>query len=95
MRRRQFLHLTYEEQLAWKQKQLSKLMKPLCPVHAITGMKDPLHYRNKVHAVFTHRRDGEIISGIYEEGTHNVVKVDECLLENQTATRSSAISASS
>ena len=81
----QFLHLTYEEQLAWKQKQLSKLMKPLCPVHAITGMKDPLHYRNKVHAVFTHRRDGEIISGIYEEGTHNVVKVDECLLENQTA----------
>ena len=81
----QFLHLTYEEQLAWKQKQLSKLMKPLCPVHAITGMKDPLHYRNKVHAVFTHKRDGEIISGIYEEGTHNVVKVDECLLENQTA----------
>lgn len=81
----QFLHLTYEEQLAWKQKQLSKLMKPLCPMHAITGMKDPLHYRNKVHAVFTHKRDGEIISGIYEEGTHNVVKVDECLLENQTA----------
>ena len=60
----QFLHLTYEEQLAWKQKQLSKLMKPLCPVHAITGMKDPLRYRNKVHAVFTHKRDGEIISGI-------------------------------
>ena len=81
----QFLHLTYEEQLAWKQKKLSKLMKPLCPVHAITGMKDPLRYRNKVHAVFTHKRDGEIISGIYEEGTHNVVKVDECLLENQTA----------
>ena len=46
---------------------------------------EPLHYRNKVHAVFTHRREGEIISGIYEEGTHNVVKVDECLLENQTA----------
>lgn len=81
----QFLHMTYEEQLAWKQKQISKLMKPLCPVHSITGMQDPLHYRNKVHAVFTHKRDGEIISGIYEEGTHNVVKVDECLLENQTA----------
>ena len=62
-----------------------KIPGQICPVHAITGMKDPLHYRNKVHAVFTHKRDGEIISGIYEEGTHNVVKVDECLLENQTA----------
>ena len=80
----QFLHMTYEEQLAWKQKQISKLMKPLCPVHSITGMENPLHYRNKVHAVFTHKRD-EIISGIYEEGTHDVVKVDECLLENQVA----------
>jgi 23S rRNA (uracil1939-C5)-methyltransferase len=48
-------------------------------------MEAPLHYRNKVHAVFTHKRDGQIVSGIYEEGTHNVIPVDECLLEDQKA----------
>ena len=48
-------------------------------------MENPLHYRNKVHAVFTHRRDGSIISGIYEEGTHSVVPVEDCLLENEKA----------
>ncbi len=81
----QLLHLTYEEQLKKKQKQVSILMKPYCTVHKITGMEVPLHYRNKVHAVFTHKRDGQIVSGIYEEGTHNVISVDECLLEDQKA----------
>lgn len=81
----QFLHMTYEEQLAWKQKQISKLMKPYCRVYGMTGMEQPLHYRNKVHAAFTHKRDGEIISGIYEEGTHRIVPVEECLLEDQRA----------
>lgn len=81
----QFLHLTYEEQLVQKQKTVSTLMKPYCQVHRIVGMEQPLHYRNKVHAVYTHRRDGQIISGTYEEGTHRVVPVESCLLEDQRA----------
>lgn len=81
----QLLHLPYEEQLALKQKQVERLLKPYCRVHRITGMGDPLHYRNKVHAAFAHRRDGTIVSGIYEEGTHKVVPVDACLLENEKA----------
>lgn len=80
-----FLYLPYEEQLALKQRQVEKLLKPYCRVHKIVGMEDPLHYRNKVHAAFAHRRDGSVVSGIYEEGTHRVVPVDECLLENQKA----------
>ena len=31
------------------------------------------------------KKDGTIISGIYEKGTHKVVPVDECLLEDQRA----------
>ncbi len=81
----QLLHLPYEEQLALKQKQVERLLKPYCRVRRITGMEDPLHYRNKVHAAFAHRRDGTIVSGIYEEGTHKVVPVDACLLENEKA----------
>ena len=76
---------SYEQQLKEKQKIVEKLISPYCKVYPITGMKDPYHYRNKVHAVFAHKRDGSIISGTYEEGTHEVVPVGECLLENQKA----------
>jgi 23S rRNA (uracil1939-C5)-methyltransferase len=81
----QYLHISYQEQLARKQKMVEQLLKPYCRVYPITGMEDPLHYRNKVHAVFARKKNGEIISGTYEEGTHFVVPVDECLLENQKA----------
>jgi 23S rRNA (uracil1939-C5)-methyltransferase len=81
----QYLHISYKEQLARKQKAVEQLLKPYCKVYPITGMQDPLHYRNKVHAVFARKKNGEIVSGTYEEGTHFVVPVDECLLENQKA----------
>ena len=48
-------------------------------------MEDPYHYRNKVHAAFGRLRDGRIVSGIYQEGTHKIVPVDSCLIEDQTA----------
>ena len=60
-------------------------MKDICSVEPIIGMKNPYHYRNKVNAAFAHRRDGSIVSGVYEEGTHRIVPVDECLIEDQTA----------
>lgn len=81
----QYLNRTYPEQLALKQKSVEKLLRPYCEVYPITGMKHPFHYRNKVHAVFSRLRNGTIISGTYEAGSHDVVPVDECLLENEKA----------
>ncbi|MFR5151796.1 MAG: 23S rRNA (uracil(1939)-C(5))-methyltransferase RlmD [Ruminococcus sp.] len=46
-------------------------------------MKDPYFYRNKVHAVFDRDRKGNIISGIYEAGTHRVVSIEQCLIEDK------------
>ena len=63
----QLLDMEYAKQLAFKQKQAEELLKGLCPVKPIIGMKDPFHYRNKVHAVFDRDKRGNIISGIYEE----------------------------
>jgi 23S rRNA (uracil1939-C5)-methyltransferase len=48
-------------------------------------MEAPYHYRNKVHAVMARDRKGKIISGVYKEGTHQVLPVEECLIENQKA----------
>ncbi len=75
----------YEEQLAQKEKWVRDLMKPFCSPEPIIGMKHPEHYRNKVHAVFGEDRRHNIISGTYEEGTHRIVPIDSCLIENQKA----------
>ena len=81
----QLLHLPYKQQLAEKQKRMEELLKGICPVKPIIGMKEPLHYRNKVHAVFGHDRKGNPLSGVYKEGTHILVPVEKCLIEDEKA----------
>lgn len=78
----QYLDMPYSQQLKMKQEQMQKLLGKFCKVHPIHGMEDPFHYRNKVHAVFGHRK-GEVISGVYEAGTHNIVPVQTCMIEDQ------------
>lgn len=81
----QLLDMPYEKQLIQKHKTLLKLLKPYCAVPPIIGMKNPYHYRNKVHAVFDHDRNGNPISGVYEANSHRVVPVESCLIEDQKA----------
>lgn len=81
----QYQGISYEKQLQDKQKAVRQLMQPFCKTAEITGMKDPYHYRNKVHAVFARKKDGTIISGVYEEGTHRVVPVEACQIEDEKA----------
>ncbi len=81
----QYLDIPYKEQIETKQKYLEKLFGQYCTPEKIISMKNPLHYRHKVHAVFHHNRRGEIISGVYEEGTHNVLPVNTCMIEHEKA----------
>lgn len=81
----QMLDLEYGEQLKRKQKHVEELFKGICTVKPITGMKDPFHYRNKVHAVFDRDKRGNIISGIYQENSHDVVPVEKCMIEDEKA----------
>ena len=80
-----YLDLDYEEQLKKKYSYVNKLLKPFGKVEAVVGMHYPYYYRNKVHAVFDRDRRGNIIAGIYEEESHKVVNVEECLLEDKRA----------
>ncbi len=75
----------YEEQLKEKEKWLAGLLKPFCKPEPIIGMDNPQHYRNKVHAAFGEDRKHNAISGIYEAGSHRIVPVDSCLIENEKA----------
>ena len=81
----QYQGIPYEKQLQDKQKAVRQLMQPFCKTAGITGMKDPYHYRNKVHAVFARKKDGTSISGVDEEGTHRVVPVETCQIEDEKA----------
>ncbi len=81
----QYLDQTYEYQLKIKQKQVETLLKFHCKVNPIIGMEHPYHYRNKVQAVFSRNQRGNIISGVYKEGTHQVIPVKTCLIEDQKA----------
>ena len=81
----QMAHLPYAEQLRRKQAWVRELLSPFCPVEDIVGMENPFHYRNKTHAVLAGDRSGNVISGVYRMGTHQVVPVDKCLIQNEKA----------
>ena len=83
----QLSHMSYTEQLALKQKRVEELLHGLCPVAPILGMSQPLHYRNKVHAVLAVDKRGLPVSGVYAMGTHRVVPVQHCLIEDERADR--------
>ncbi len=81
----QLQHYSYEKQLEEKQKQVNNLLDKFCKVDNVIGMENPYYYRNKVHAVFDTDKRGNVISGVYEFGSHRVVPVDSCLIEDQRA----------
>lgn len=81
----QYLHLTYEKQCAIKQKRVKELLGKYGRVQPIVKMEQPYYYRNKVHAVVDRDRKGNPITGVYQMGTHHVVPIEDCKIENQKA----------
>ena len=81
----QLQNMTYAEQLSFKQAKCIRHLKRFGHVEEILGMALPLHYRNKVQAAFGTTRGGKIISGVYQSSSHNIVCVDDCMLEDETA----------
>lgn len=73
------MNLAYPEQLKKKQAFTKKHLSTFGKPRPILGMANPDHYRNKAIATFAAEKD-RLISGIYKEGTHQVIPVDICLL---------------
>ena len=84
----QLMDLAYEDQLDEKQAFVEDNLSGYGPVAPIIGMEDPTHYRTKVQAVFGREHKGRrIISGIYAYGTHHIVPIHDCLVEDEVADR--------
>ncbi len=75
----------YDQQLKDKRKAVAELLSGQCGVDQVVGMEDPTHYRNKVNAAFDIDERGRHVSGIYKAGTHEVVPISGCLIENEIA----------
>lgn len=75
--------VAYEEELKIKHKYVSELFKGIIESEPVVGMYRPIHYRNKVHGVVGFNKDKKIVTGIYQEGTHKLVPVDVCMIEDE------------
>ncbi len=80
----QYQGMPYAQQLE-KKRQIVKECVGDMLVHPVLGMEKPTHYRNKVHAAFGRDKKGNIISGVYENGSHRIVPVTQCMIEDARA----------
>ena len=77
-----YTKVPYDKTLSLKQKHVTELFRGVAECEKITGMYRPVCYRNKVHAAVGTNRDGRIITGTYKEGTHKIIPVDGCMIED-------------
>ncbi|MBQ4283783.1 MAG: 23S rRNA (uracil(1939)-C(5))-methyltransferase RlmD [Lachnospira sp.] len=75
--------VAYEEELKIKHKYVSDLFKGITECEPVTGMYRPIFYRNKVHGVVGYNKEKKIVTGIYQEGTHKLIPVDTCMIEDE------------
>ncbi|MBQ6384939.1 MAG: 23S rRNA (uracil(1939)-C(5))-methyltransferase RlmD [Lachnospiraceae bacterium] len=79
---------SYEKVLREKEARIRKMLAPFTELEGMEGMENPYHYRNKIHRVCSYERVGRKefhLSGIYAEGTHRIVPVKSCLIEDERA----------
>lgn len=78
-------HISYQEQLNMKTSLVQQLfdtaLKTKIKVKPVIGMKSPFNYRNKSQVAFKYQR-GKMLSGFYEENTHNIIDYQNCHLQN-------------
>lgn len=77
-----YTDMEYSKQLNKKNKYVKQLFNGICDCEPIVGMYRPVYYRNKVHGAVGYDKNKNIIRGIYQEGTHNIVPVDSCMIED-------------
>ncbi len=87
----QFQQLSYKAQLEYKTNKVKTSFKRYnindVDVLPCIGMDDPYHYRNKVQVPIGRDAHGHIISGFYRSGTHKIIPIEHCYIENLKASK--------
>lgn len=85
----QLQHLSYEGQLRFKEQQVRSQLAKIggldlnqVIVHPTIGMSEPWRYRNKAQVPIG-EQEGGLIGGFYKQGTHEIVEMQECLIQHE------------
>lgn len=81
----QLQHMSGKAQSEFKQRKVEELLGKYHSVNDILTMKEPYNYRNKIHSTLAWDAKRNIISGIYEENTHNVISIEQCIIQDSQA----------
>ena len=81
----QYLDSSYEGQLSKKEDEIRALFQEFdMPILPIEGA-EPYHYRCKVQMSFQNKDSRHLLSGTYAPGSHQLIPVDDCLLDDERA----------
>ncbi len=79
------LDISYEEEIKEKELYIKKLFLSIGYKKNIEVVKadNPYYYRNKVIMAFKLSKTKKVVSGIYEEHSHKIVTVNDCLIQSE------------
>ncbi len=83
----QFMHMEYRYELEQKKKYLNELfkgIKNIPPIEIIPSF-EYYHYRNKSQMTYKLSKTKRIVCGFYEEYSHRLITVDNCMLQAERA----------
>lgn len=82
-------HIKYDETLKIKkdmvQNLVNKGLEGKIEVNNVIGMENPYYYRNKLQYPVGTNKEGKTIMGVFANRTHEIIPVEECLIQNREA----------
>lgn len=87
----QFQQYAYPAQLEYKTNKVKdafrRHLKKEVEVLPTIGMDNPYEYRNKIQVPIGRDPHGHIVTGFYRSGTHKIIPIDKCYIENPKASK--------
>lgn len=87
----QFQQYSYPAQLKYKTNKVKDAFKRHLgidiEVQETLGMDNPYKYRNKIQVPIGRDPHGHIVTGFYRSGTHKIIPIDKCYIENPKASK--------
>ena len=87
----QLQQLSYDAQLRYKKHKVEDALRrhklENIKVLPVIGMENPYEYRNKIQVPIGRDPHGHIVSGFYRQGTHKIIPIEKCEIEDVRATK--------
>lgn len=83
------LDISYQDEIKEKKEYVEKLFNKIGYHQKIDILEayTPYYYRNKVQMAFKLSKTHKVVSGIYEENSHNIITVNDCLIQAEAINR--------